>query len=109
MKTTLAVVILTLTLSVASAQFNDGNRALSYCTREGGADFNMAYCLGMVSGLYDGSMVWNSAHICPPSNVTLGQVRDIFVQHLYRVPSERHFAAGALMNNALVAAFPCRR
>lgn len=103
------VLFLSLTASTSNAQFTTGNQALAFCTRDGGAEFNMSHCLGLVAGLYDANLVWNKQHICLPANVTLGQIRDVFIRHIQQQASERHWSAGALMNNALVAAFPCPR
>ncbi len=101
-----AIALCVLVASPAAASFNDGNRALNICTP--GPDYSASYCLGMVAGLYDGTLLWNGRQFCTSGNVTLGQVRDVFIQHLRSRPAERHWAASALMNNALVAAFPCR-
>jgi hypothetical protein len=44
---------------------------------------------------------------CPPKGLTLGQMRDIVMKYLRDNPSTRHQRAEVLVNNAIIAAYPC--
>jgi hypothetical protein len=61
--------------------------------------------VGYVAGLAD---AFDSVGHCLPSGVTKGQLADVVLQHLNRVPELRHHAASALVRAALARAFPCK-
>ena len=89
--------------AVANAEFMSGNQLLSDMK---GSDMNQMLALGYIMGVSD---TCTTITICPPANVTAGQVQDIVRQHLEANPSKRHFTADSLIKNKLEEIWPCRR
>jgi hypothetical protein len=89
--------------AVANAEFMSGNQLLSDMK---GSDMNQMLALGYIMGVSD---TFTTITICPPANVTAGQVQDIVRQHLEANPSKRHFTADSLIKNKLEEIWPCRR
>ena len=89
--------------TAAQAEFYTGNDVLS--KMEGSHSDKMAM-LGYVAGVSDA--LQKTVH-CVPSNVTLGQLHDMFKQHLINFPESRHFTADSLLANLLRANWPCPR
>ncbi len=74
-----------------------------------GADGNNWYSAGgymsYVIGAYD---AYESAEvICPPGNVTAGQVNAVVAAYLRANPVDWHLTATTLVHAALTEAFPC--
>jgi hypothetical protein len=89
--------------AVANAEFMSGNQLLSDMN---GTSMNQMLALGYIMGVAD---TFNTITVCPPANVTAGQVQDIVRQHLEANPSKRHFTADSLIKNKLEEIWPCRR
>jgi hypothetical protein len=89
--------------SIASAHFTSGNDLLNDMK---GSNINKAVALGYVLGVTD---ALNKVVICPPLNVTAGQVQDIIRKHLEDNPSIRHYSADSIIGNKLVTIWPCHK
>lgn len=46
---------------------------------------------------------------CPPEDITLGQIGDIFCKFIAANPTKRHQGAPALFNEALSKVWPCKK
>ena len=66
--------------------------------------FESGLAMGYIGGIYDSD---NGAIVCAPSNVTRGQVQDIFFKFLQASPEVRHQPAHLLLAGLLRQAFPC--
>jgi hypothetical protein len=89
--------------TMASAEFMSGNNLLSDMN---GDIVDQMIALGYVMGVSD---VFTNGTVCPPNNVTAGQVKDIIKRHLEANPSIRHFTADSIIKNKLEETWPCRR
>lgn len=110
----------------ASAENLSGNELLSVCEAKDDSA-QLGYCLGYVQGAIEG-MKWGISvplfasgeeadqvdkagnailGFCLPTDVTLGQNRDVIVKFLTDNPAERHNSARTLIQDALKQAFPC--
>ena len=66
------------------------------------ADFMTRIEGGETKGVPHGNL------FCLPKNVTVGQIKSIFLKHAEAGPEFLHLEAAFLVNNALAAAFPCQ-
>jgi hypothetical protein len=89
--------------SIASGQFTSGNDLLSDMN---GVNVNKSMALGYVIGVVD---ALNKIVICPPLNVTAGQVSDIIKKHLEDNPDIRHYSADSIIANKLASVWPCKK
>jgi hypothetical protein len=92
----------------AFAEFHDGNSLYSRCIDSEAV--NMGICLSYIAGIYD-TMHKNELYgykACLPTNVTIGQIKDITVSWLQRNPQYRHYVASSLVATALYEVFPCK-
>ena len=113
-----------LPIAPANAQprdFQDGNSIYAICGSQ--EHVNGMRCLAFLKGFIVGTSaaslhfaVGTSAAetgrplpFCLPENVTLGQLRDVIVNDLRRLPHIRHQSAQPLLMVILENAFPCRR
>lgn len=87
----------------AHAEFWDGNYLLAKINGDAG-DHLLA--LGYIAGAADMAMGW---YACPPSNVTVGQIRDMTKVLLDRTPESRHQSADTFVAGAMRAVWPCKR
>jgi hypothetical protein len=101
MKKLLAALLFAPTL--AHASFMSGNEVLS---RMNGNSMEQIHALGYVQGVVDG---YTDLFICPPSNITAGQVRDMVKNYLTNLPAQRHRPADVLIREALSSVWPCKR
>ncbi len=102
-----------LLLGVAVAAFSQqeehgqqlsGSELLSYC--ESATVTNTAtWCLGYVLGVWHMTTV--DHRVCPPSDVTSGQLRRAVIKYLQRHPEALKRQPAGLVLEALEAAFPC--
>lgn len=90
--------------AIASAEFLDGNKLLSYMRSADIAE--KMYALGYVAGVADAQM---SVVSCPPENVTNGQLRDMVKGFLEGYPAHRHRTADTIIGELMKTAWPCRR
>jgi len=90
--------------SQSKAEFFTGNQLLQLQNSESTMDKIQA--LGFVQGVFD---VYLGVTICPPHNVTAGQVNDMVRNFLNNSPAVRHHTAESLINHALKGAWPCKK
>lgn len=88
---------------VASAEFFDGNRLLSIMQ---GSNTERLQALGYVTGVTDALM---GSVTCPPTNVTAGQISDMTLQMLLKLPEERHKSADQFVRAAVEGRWPCKK
>jgi hypothetical protein len=86
---------------MASAEFMSGNNLYSKMNGDFG---DKMLALGFVQGVFD---VYVNVTICPPNNITVGQVSDMVRGYFDNNPSIRHKTAESLINQALKQAWPC--
>ena len=89
--------------SAAQAEFMDGNQLLNEIQSTEG--FRRIYGMGYIAGVTDANM---SITHCMPSNVSLGQVRDMTEQYLMANPSIRNLSADLLIAGMLTKRWPCQ-
>jgi hypothetical protein len=89
--------------AIANAEFMSGNNLLSDLN---GSTVQRSIALGYIMGVAD---TMTTITICPPDNITAGQVKDIIKQHLEANPARRHFTADSLIRNKLEEVWPCSR
>lgn len=58
---------------------------------------------GYIIGTYDAF----SLFMCPPKNVTVGQISAIVIDYFNKNPKQWHLPASSLVQSALFEAFPC--
>lgn len=101
MKHLLVILWICLTLP-AHAEFYSGNDLYKRLQSTNAVDQGLA--LGYIAGAFD---TLSSRLICPPSNVTMGQVRDIVRMWLENNPQTRHFSADSLVLSTFKSVWPC--
>ena len=97
-----------------------GNDFLRQCNEpksSRGSNFTVAAaqyarCMGYIQGFLEGHMALAvvsgvSPTYCCPQNVDFGQVRRIVVKFLNENPDKTHLFISALVEKALIDAFPC--
>jgi len=89
--------------AMARAEFFTGNDLLA---RMNGTTLEQVQALGYVQGVVDAH---SSVIICPPSNVTAGQVRDMIKNYLDNSPAKRHYSADVIIGDALEKVWPCKQ
>jgi hypothetical protein len=89
--------------ALAHASFLSGNELLS---RMNGSSMEQIHALGYVQGVVD---AYTYLFICPPNQITAGQVRDMIKNYLTNLPAQRHKAADVLIREALVSVWPCKQ
>lgn len=93
----------------AFAYFVDGNNLYTNLADWKSADtkrvYDATYAAGYVIGVSD---AFTRTIICPPNNVTRGQIIDITFLYLQNNPNIRQLPASVLVMNALKEAFPCK-
>jgi len=91
---------------------DDGNKLRAFCQEEDGSR-EVFYCLGYLSAAVDGidllTKVLKSTALCVPSNVTLGQMKDVFLLYTQRHPEKRGETGTVLMGTAMIEAWPCQK
>lgn len=83
------------------ASYVDGNYLHERIRR--GADTNVMLYIAGVADTVSGVL------FCPPANVPLGQLYDMFRAYLENNPSIRHLPGDVLITNLLQTQWPCRR
>jgi hypothetical protein len=91
--------------------FKTGNDLYSSCTKKNDfpsecSVYLMAIADTMAYAMADGQSVFGLTG-CVPAGVTLGQIRDITVQYLYKHSAIRQSIASVLVAAAISEAFPC--
>ena len=87
----------------AQAEFKDGNKLLSEMR---GAAMEQMVALGYVTGVAD---ALHGVSVCPPPNVTAGQMNDMVLQYLENFPRARSFTGDTIVHRVLSTAWPCKK
>lgn len=106
----MAISFLPFTLPAYSkeANFSTGNGFLEYCEYERPECNN--YIAGMVDGFYSAQAEAkiDLALNCGPTNMTIRQIKDIFVKFLKENPEIRSNHTGFLFIKSMRKTFPCQ-
>lgn len=84
--------------SQARAEFFTGNDLATLLNSQSNSD--------RIQGVFD---VYVSVTICPPANVTAGQLNDMIRNYLNNNPAIRHHTAERLINQAFKQLWPCQQ
>lgn len=101
MKAKLFLVGLVLSAS-AHAEFFSGNKLFDHLNGEAS---DRIYAMGYIVGVFD---TGRGVIHCPPSGVTVGQVRDMVLTFLRNNPQDRNFSGDSIVNHVLKNIWPCR-
>ena len=88
--------------AMARAEFFTGNNLLALLKSNNSMD--LVQGLGYVQGVFDSHV---KVTICPPPNITAGQVSDMVRNYLDNNPATRNYSADSLISNALRQVWPC--
>jgi adenylate cyclase len=89
--------------ALAHASFMSGNELLS---RMNGEAHQQLHAIGYIQGVVD---AYTDLFICPPNNITAGQVRDMIKNYLTNLPAQRHRPADILIREGLSSVWPCKQ
>ena len=101
-KIALLAIVLGVTSIPVHAEFKDGNKLLA----EMGAAMEQMVALGYVTGVAD---ALNGSSVCPPPNVTAGQMNDMVLKYLENFPQTRSFSGDVIVQRVLVTVWPCKK
>ena len=96
---------LALVATSAHAEFQTGNDVHQGLNSQVGS-FEHSYAFGYVIGAFDAHM---NVTVCPPSNITQGQVLDMTRNYLRANPQSRHYSADSLIGVIFQTMWPCQR
>lgn len=104
------LIALMLALAADRAPIETGNDLLQRCSSDATLDFVecVTYLKGVQEGAQAGATFGGKCIFALPDGVTMGQLRDMVVQHLQSHPATRHYPASGLTVETLVAAWPCQ-
>jgi len=102
MKKTLFASLL-LVCSIAQAQYQNGNNL--YADLTGNTIAEQMFAMGYIIGVTDSFIL---KEVCPPRDVTQGQLLDVVTNFLANRPQIRHQPADLLVVLALRQHWPCR-
>ena len=88
--------------ALARAEFFTGNKLLSLL--QSNEVIERVQAIGYIQGVFDANM---SLTVCPPSDVTAGQVKDMVKNYLENLPAIRNRSADRLIQDALKSVWPC--
>lgn len=97
------IAILLFTPMMAHAEFESGNTLLAKLDSANTMD--RMFALGYILGVVDAYM---NVYICPPANVTAGQINDMVRNYITNIPATRNRSADTLINEALRQVWPCK-
>jgi len=100
MKTRVALAALLIAGS-AHAEFISGNKLFDHLNGEAS---DRIYAMGYIVGVFD---TGRGVVHCPPSGVTVGQVRDMVHNFLRSNPQDRNFSGDSIVNHVLKNVWPC--
>lgn len=103
MRHAIAAAALMALCATAHAKFWDGNSLHSHLN---GNSSEQILAVGFIMGVADSL---HGEAQCAPSNVSVGQIRDMVAGFLNRVPNARHLPADALVAYVLINAWPCQK
>ena len=95
--------------SAPKVTYMKGHQLLSVCTSD---DMGVrAMCNGYTMGVYDVSqgIAFNGDRFCIPEGVPDFQLVKVVIKYLEEWPEDLHYNAYALIQFALVSAFPCNK
>ena len=102
-KIALLAIVLGVTSIPVHAEFKDGNKLLAEMR---GAAMEQMVALGYVTGVAD---ALNGSSVCPPPNVTAGQMKDMVLQYLENFPRSRSFTGDTIIHLVLSTAWPSKK
>ena len=112
MKTELLALVAMLGIfgSADATYFVNAGEVLSACESESVDRQNK--CVSYLAGIVDATTTWVDWEMmpkkfCQPDEVTLEQLRKIYVKYANEHPEELHLTAAGIAVNAFVEAFPC--
>lgn len=95
--------MLAVSVNKAHAEFFTGNMLLNLLQSTEVID--RIHGLGYIQGVFD---AYSNITICPPANVTAGQVRDMIKNYLENNPAIRNKTADIIIRDAFKLVWPCR-
>lgn len=105
----LAVAAMALTPKIATAEFYSGNELFQLCMNyQHGASLYIGGVLDAAVVFQDVENNLQTAGVCMPPKVLLGQARDIACLYLQGHPENRHYPAAGLVIGSMAEAFPCK-
>ena len=88
--------------AMAHAEFFTGNKLLSLL--QSNEVLDRIHGLGYIQGVFDAHM---GITVCPPNDITAGQVKDMIKNYLENIPATRHRSADLIVRDALKSVWPC--
>jgi hypothetical protein len=104
-----------LTTTASASQWgaaDTGNKLYELCRQPEKAIMEKTYCLGYLSGAYDGVALAariSDSKLCVPDTVTLGQIVDAFMKYSRNNPEKRNENAATVLGLSLFAYWPCSK
>jgi hypothetical protein len=93
-----------LAASTANAGFITGNKLMSYLESNDSIENGLG--LGFIAGVHDAG---DGVKFCTPANTNIKQLRDMVLDILRKVPSERHNSADLYVEAAFANQWPCEK
>lgn len=87
-----------------NANYLSGNKLKEHCVSE--TFVNTGMCLGYIAGVVDS---YNNFVFCIPSEVTMGQMRDIVKKYMHENPAKLHESAADIVASAMKKDFSCKK
>jgi Ssp1 endopeptidase immunity protein Rap1a len=101
------VILLALTMPVSAEDMSDANSILPGCKGTLGTQmWEQGRCAGFIDGLVYGV---RGKDLCLPNEVTRRQAVAVVIKYIEARPQRMHEPFGKLANEALTAAWPCKR
>lgn len=90
--------------------YQNGNALIKYCESENATE--RVICMAYLAGTIDTTEAWVISGkveriICKPQEVTVRQLKKIFISYGNRHPEDLHLAASSIALAAYIDAFPC--
>jgi Rap1a immunity proteins len=96
--------LLCFSYSVQAGSFYSGNQLKTYCNSSN--YFEDGMCMGYISGVSDS---FSGVFFCPPSGVTLGQMKAMVKKYMDETPAKLHESASDVVVAALKKDFSCKK
>ena len=104
------LILLALTMPASAVDLYSANYFLPGCkgqlNRESTSTWRQGHCAGFIDGLVYGIA---GKDFCPPNGVTTGQSIAVVIKYIEARPERMHEPFGKLAEEALTAAWPCKR
>lgn len=98
----LLLIMLSPTFAFANG-FVGGNKLYKSCS----SGNENAACSAYIVGAFDVASAMKV--VCPPDDVTIGQVTDIVKRYLKEHPENRHYNASSIVVSVMQKTFPCKK